>query len=165
MDCSAAGLGFCLVAEREIMKPFFRSLYQFLAEKNAQDCYFQVGDITIKARSKHTLGHLPILLANQWQSLRPEILALNQPPYLNHYHYQTITYGSRVSMGDRRLVKNFLNHWSHPLADWLKRSDAASIIDEIRQLRNRATHSEDIFYPWQFERLRLLIVGSKTKAT
>ena len=46
------------------------------------------------------------------------------------------------------------------------------MIDQIRQLRNRASHAEDIYktiqvqttlYMWQFKVLRSLLVGSKNQ--
>lgn len=164
-DYSAAGLGLCLVAEREIIKPFFKEFYQFLVKNNPRERpSFQVGGITIKIRGKYTLGSLPILLSWQWESLRQEILALEDYPPVGVKKYQTVFFGNKISNSDYQLVKTFLKQWQHPLSKWLlKGEEAASIIDEIRQLRNRVTHHEDVFYLWQFEQLRSLIIGDKTR--
>ena len=164
-DYSAAGLGLCLVAERELLKPFFKELYKYLVINNPQRDRFTVGEIPIKARSKNTLGDLPRLLSWQWLSLRREILSLNQEPPPGESNYRTVFFGNNVSKSDRLLIHNFLTQWRHPLATWFSRGEyAASVIDEIRLLRNRVTHHGDMFYLWQFHRLRLLIIGSKTKA-
>ena len=125
---------------------------------------FQVGGITIKVRGKYTLGSLPILLSWQWESLRQEILAFKDYPPAGVRKYQTVFFGNKISNSDYQLVKTFLKQWQHPLGRWLlKGEEPASIIDEIRQLRNRVTHHENVFYLWQFEQLRSLIIGNKSR--
>ncbi len=164
-DYSAAGLGLCLVAEREIIKPFFQEFYRFLVKNSTRERQtFQVGGITIKVRGKYTLGSLPILLSWQWESLRQEILAFKDYPPAGVRKYQTVFFGNKISNSDYQLVKTFLKQWQHPLGRWLlKGEEPASIIDEIRQLRNRVTHHENVFYLWQFEQLRSLIIGNKSR--
>ncbi|NJL83449.1 MAG: hypothetical protein HC890_11770 [Chloroflexaceae bacterium] len=57
-------------------------------------------------------------------------------------------------------MQTFLAQWQHPLAQWLRQGEAAaSAIDRIAQLRNRAAHA-DTLYLWQFKELWGLIVGS-----
>ena len=164
-DYSVAGLGLCLVAEREILSPFFKKFYLFLKNSRSSNSelnpVFEVGGLTLKSKAKYTLGNLPPLLSFEWDNFSREALDYQTKPRGNCM-YQTVFFGEKVSTSDRKLVKNFLRQWQHPLANWLLRGDlAASKIDQIRQLRNRATHHEDILCLWQFERLWLLVMGGK----
>ncbi len=69
-----------------------------------KSCQIIVGEIIIKARSKHTLGDLPKLLSWQWSSLRREILNLDREPPAGERNYQTVFFGNHVSKSDRLLI-------------------------------------------------------------
>lgn len=167
-DYSEAGLGLCLVAERELLDPFFKNIYRFLSREylELENEYhsFELGGITIKKqRGKYTLGNLPALLSLQWETFKKEALAQSDRPR-DDWMYQTVFFGNHVSDRDRHIIRKFLQQWEHPLARWMLSAEkAASAIDQIRQLRNRIPHHEDILYRWQFERFWCLLLGGRTK--
>lgn len=172
INYSTAGHPLCLVAEREIVAPFFRKLYQFLSTNNnranlSAGSTFEVGGVNLKLKGKYTLGHLPALLSTQYETFIDEILEQKNIPYQTNL-YRTVFCGDKVSQTDRQLIKKFLQQWQHPLSQWLTQGCVtASKIDRIRQLRNRASHAETIpvettLYRWQFNLLWKLLVGSKT---
>ena len=163
-DYSEAGLGLCCVAEREIVKCFFEEFYQFLKQNSSnQQNRFEIGGVCLTPKSKYTLGKLPPLLACQWKTFKEKSLSWNLKPSRENL-YQTKFFEDKVDESDRKLVKAFLNQWSHPLSKWLLTGEyAASKIDQIRLLRNRMPHPVDL-YLWQFKKLwRLLIGGDQTK--
>ncbi|MEM9540107.1 MAG: hypothetical protein AAGA60_11490 [Cyanobacteria bacterium P01_E01_bin.42] len=167
-DYSEAGLGLCLVAERELLDPFFKNIYRFLVREypELENEYraFEIGGVTIKKqRGKYTLGHLPVLLSLQWDTFKKDALAQSDRPR-DEGMYHTVFFGNCVSDSDRQIVRKFLQQWEHPLATWMRSAEkAASAIDQIRQLRNRIPHHEDILYRWQFERFWCLLLGGRTK--
>ncbi len=160
-DYSEAGLRLGFVVEREVVQPFFRGLYDIALEKGTTE----VGGILLSPSRKYTLGMVPPLLATQWYSLRDH--ALKQGVLLGEAElYCTVSYNDhRVSTADRQLMRQFLKHWKHPLANWFSKGDvaAASTIDQINKLRNISAHAESFLYDWQFELLRRLIVGDESQ--
>ncbi len=167
-DYSLAAMGLSLVAEREIMNPFCKSFYQFLlhnqnASNQISERKFEVGGVVFKQRGKYTLGSLPCLLSEQWETYRRDALDMENCPQ-SPLLYQRMYWGTEVSDRDRQLVKQFLQKWQHPLSKWLAQGEtAASLIDQISDLRNRAAHHEPILYLWQFKTLWLMMIGGKTK--
>lgn len=167
-DYSFAGLGLCLVAEREIINIFFTDFYRFLCTEPSKanliaDKTFQVGGIILKPKGKYTLGNLPSLLSVQWKAFKPD--GLEQENHsLNAQLYHTVFFGNKVSDNDRKLVAQFLQQWQHPLSKWLAKGEAAaSVVDQIRQLRNRVPHPEHVLYKWQFQRLQAIMLGGMTE--
>jgi hypothetical protein len=167
-DYSLAAMGLGLVAEREIMNPFCQSFYQFLINhqnvtNQIAERKFEVGRVVFKQRGKYTLGSLPSLLSEEWEAYRRDGLEREncpEPPIL----YQRVSWGADVSDRDRQLIKQFLQKWQHPLSNWLAKGEtAASLIDQISDLRNRAAHHEPILYLWQFKILWLIMIGGKNK--
>jgi hypothetical protein len=68
-DYSDAGDLLGLVAEREIVAPFFRKLYDFLSTSNNQVNFssgftFERGRINLSSNSRYTWGNLPVLISN-----------------------------------------------------------------------------------------------------
>lgn len=167
-DYSLAAMGLGLVAERELMNPFCKSFYQFLinnqnVNNQIAERKFEVGGVVFKQRGKYTLGSLPCLLSEQWETYRRDALDMENCPH-SPLLYQRVSWRTEVSDRDRQMVKQFLQKWQHPLSKWLAQGEtAASLIDQISDLRNRAAHHEPILYLWQFKTLWLIMVGGKTK--
>lgn len=165
-DYSDAGHPLGLVAEREIVNPFFKQLYQFLLTKNTSVSLFEktpilLGSINLIVDGEYTLGDLRILLSQQWQTFTKFSLQQETMPKTNLYY--TVERSDKISQADRLLVQQFLQQWKHPLSFWLAQSyAAASTIDQIRKLRNIAAHSNSM-HLWQFTELWFLLVGSKTR--
>lgn len=160
-DYSEAGLRLGFVAEREIVQPFFRALYDFLLVNGGPE----IGGLRLGPKKKYTLGMLPPLLADQWYSLRDEILKHRSQVPEDDWYCSAST-GTQINRSDHRLVQQFLQDWQHPVANWLAASGvtAASTMDQINKLRNTAAHAESFLYAWQFELLRSLVLGSPEKA-
>ncbi len=179
-DYSEAGRSLGIVAEREIVAPFFADLYHFVSGENkpatllaSVPCegdkgrsnysahQLSFGSIPLKSKGEYTLGDLPALLSTQWETFIKN--ALDQEDCLPEDKlYRTVFMGNQVSQTDRQLIQQFYQEWQHPLSRWLAKGQAsASAIDKIRQLRNRASHAEPILYLWQFKELWSLVVGGK----
>ena len=164
-DYSTAGHPLGLVAEREIIAPFFTNLYQFLS-KNKHT--FEFGGVILKSDSEHTLGHVRDLISNKWETFVKSSLRHENAQNSNSL-YRIVDCGNRVNLTEQQLIKQFLHQWQHPLSVWLAQGQAAaSMIDQIRLLRNRASHAEttpdeNILYLWQFKILWSLLVGSRTQ--
>ena len=80
INYSTAGHPLGLVAEREIVAPFFIKLYDFLLTKNNQvtpDFTFEVGGVNLKLKGKYTLGHLPPLLSTEYETFIEDVLGKN----------------------------------------------------------------------------------------
>lgn len=167
-DYKKAGSPLGMVAEREIVSPFFKGLYQFLSTKNNQaylsaGVVFDIGGITLKLDGEYTLGDLRILISNSCESFKKSILKQENITARENNLYCTVTCNDKLSLTNQRLIKQYLQQSQDPISIWLSRGQvAASAIEQIRQLRNRASHAEPILYLWQFERLWSLLVGSKT---
>jgi len=175
-DYSDAGHLLGLVAEREIVAPFFRKLYEFLSNSNNQvnlstGITFECGGVNLSSNSRYTLGNLRGLISNQWDTFTDNVLEQEDIISTTRLYRRVFCYN--VSQADRQLIRQFLYQWRHPLSRWLTQGQvAASIIDQIRQLRNRASHAETtcntiqveaVLYLWQFKVLRALLIGSKTQ--
>lgn len=165
-DYSGAGHPLGIIAEREIITPFFKELYQFLSAKNNQvnvsaGATFEVGGVILRLRGKYTLGDLPALLSVEWETFIDNVLE-QQDIVSSERLYHTVFFGNQVSQKERRLIREFFQQWQHPLSKWLARGQiAASTIDQIRKLRNIADHAEPM-YRWQFKVFWSLLVGGKT---
>lgn len=165
-DYSTPGHLLGIVAEREIIFPFFKHLYQFMSTSRNQVNFligtsYEVAGITLKSKSRHTLGDLPVLLSTQWETFIDDVLE-QQQCLPESKLYRTVFFGSRVSQTDRQLLKQFFQQWQHPLSIWLSQGQvAASTIDCIRQLRNIAGHPVPMYH-WQFKAMWKLLLGSKT---
>ena len=162
-DYSEAGHILGVVAEREIVAPFFKELYLFLSANqvnNSVDTCLEVAGIVLRARGRYTLGDLPALLSTQWETFTEN--ALLQESCTPEDKLHRLVFANQVSQSDRQMIEQFIQQWQHPASRWLAKGQvAASTVDKIRKLRNRASHTE-ILYLWQFNRLWSLIVGHKT---
>ncbi len=165
-DYKTAGHPLGIVAEREIVAPFFKELYQFLYTNSTQINVlantFEIGGITLRLCGEYTLGNLPILLSSQWETFTKN--GLKQINVFNYNNlYCTVNYSNKVSEADRELIKQFLQQWQHPLSQWMDKGEiAASRIDQIRKLRNIADHPGTM-YLWQFDMSWSLLIGSKNQ--
>ena len=160
-DYSEAGLRLGFAVEREIIHPFFKSLHQFLLTNGGSD---EIGGVMLGNRKKYTLGMLPPLVAAQWYSFRDDALKRSSESEEDDL-YCMVSFGRQVSQSDRQKLETFLSRWKHPLAEWFNTGAiaAASTIDQINKLRNIAAHAESSLYPWQFQILDALVIGSETK--
>ncbi len=154
-DYSEAGLRLGFAVEREIVQPFFRDLQDFLLVNGGTE----IGGLRLSPKKKYTLGMLPPLLAEEWQSLRDESLRHRSQIAEDALYCSASAVG--INRADHKLIQQFLADWSHPIATWLlhKQTLAASQIDQISKLRNTAAHAESFLYAWQFELLRSLVMG------
>ena len=123
---------------------------------------FEIGGITLRSKRKYTLEDLPALISVEWNTYIDSILEqVNIVPESNLF--RTVFCCDNVSQTERQLIQQFLQQWQNPLSKWLSQGQlAASMIDQIRKLRNRAPHPEPM-YLWQFNILRSLIVGNKNQ--
>lgn len=167
-DYSSAGILLGIIAEREIISPFFSNLYHFLLN-NAYQAYqtaeqeFLIGGVVLKSKRSYMLGNLPPLLAMQWDAFHNHALEQESYPQIERMYY-TVFSGTHVKEDERQLVKQFLQQWQHPLSKWLANGErAASVIDQIKQLRNRTAHHTNILYEWQFKGLWFIMVGNQKK--
>ena len=158
-DYSGAGHPLGTVAEREVVAPFFKGLYQFLS---TDDQAIEVGGIMLKLRRRYTLGDLPALLSSQWDTFIDHVLE-QEDCSLDKDSYRKVFCNGKINQNDRQRLQQFIQQWQHPLSKWLaKEQVAASTIDQIRKLRNIADHT-DPMYLWQFRELWSLVVGWRTR--
>ncbi|NJN03578.1 MAG: single-stranded-DNA-specific exonuclease RecJ [Leptolyngbyaceae cyanobacterium RM1_1_2] len=61
LDYSEAGLRLSFAVEREVIRPFFVALYEFLLTEGGPE----IGSLQLRPQKKYTLGMLPSLLANR----------------------------------------------------------------------------------------------------
>lgn len=123
---------------------------------------FEIGGVTLRSKGKYTLGDLPALISVEWDTYIDSVL--EQANIIPESRLvRTVFCSDNVSQTERQLIQQFLQQWQHPLSKWLFQGQlAASMIDQVRKLRNRVTHA----YPmhlWQFNILRSLLVGSKNQ--
>ncbi|MGQ4648001.1 hypothetical protein [Lyngbya aestuarii] len=165
-DYSEAAIGLCLVAEREVILPFFKNLYKFMLKNRLLPLSllsFEIGGIPLEAQGKYTIGDLPPLLSDKWKILREDYLKQSQRPNRSDM-YDIVAVKNRVSQRDRQLVKHFLLQWSNPLSSWLATGEpVASILDQIRQLCDRIADPPQVLYLWQFRKLWSLIIGGMSR--
>jgi hypothetical protein len=94
-------------------------------------------------KQRYTLGMLPSLLATHWYSFQDKALRQNHPSLAEELYY--VVSSNQMSQGDRHLIKQFLQTWEHPVAQWLVNHEvaAASTIDQINKLRTIAAWEGD----------------------
>ena len=159
-DYSEAGIRLSAAIEREVLTPFFQSLYPFLLGQSLS----QIGGVTLSPASQYTLNMLPPLLAKQWRAVQPGQLSQRNRPD-GGVKMVKVESSVKVSEGDRALLAQFFEQWEHPMAECLrdKGRQAASSLDQINKLRNIAAHGDSFLYRWQYELLHQLIAGNKGK--
>lgn len=157
VDYSDVGLRLCSVIERELIQPFFKEIHQFLLHKHG---VCEIGGVSLRARKKYTLGMLPPLLADCWNSLQED--ALNKETELAEAMLYAAVEAVHVDPSDRATVQAFLGQWKHALASWLRSQaiDAASAIAQIDKLLSIAADAESPLCETHFELLHRLILGS-----
>jgi len=159
-DYSEAGIRLSFAIEREVLKPFFHDLYQYLLGNGVSE----IGGISLGPGHKYTLGMMPPLLADQWRSFRSGQLSERMKPE-SGVTMVKVKENGRVSGRDRTHLQNFLAQWEHPMAPCLstKGRQAASSLDQISKLRNISAHAESFLYRWQYELLHQLVAGKAGK--
>ncbi|NJO80018.1 MAG: single-stranded-DNA-specific exonuclease RecJ [Cyanobacteria bacterium RM1_2_2] len=157
VDYSDVGLRLCSVIERELIQPFFKEIHQFLLHKNER-C--EIGGVSLRARKKYTLGMLPPLLAERWNSLQED--ALSKAVDLSEVALYAAVEAAHVNPNDRATVQAFLCQWKHSLAPWLQAqaSFAASTVAQIDKLLSIAADAENVLQEHHFELLHSLILGN-----
>ncbi|HEY9735983.1 MAG TPA: single-stranded-DNA-specific exonuclease RecJ [Trichocoleus sp.] len=157
-DYSEAGLRLGFAVEREVIQPFFRDLYDFLLTQGSPE----IGGLLLGPQSKHTLGMLPPLLAQEWSSFKDPALRTAKQPAKNRL-YGKATAGGQMGGSDRNRLNTFLQQWEHPIAEWFGRApvEAASCVDQISKLRNLAAHAESVLYGWHYTLLRQQVLGDE----
>jgi single-stranded-DNA-specific exonuclease RecJ len=157
VDYSDVGLRLCSVIERELIQPFFKEIHQFLLRKNER-C--EIGGVSLRARKKYTLGMLPPLLAERWNSLQED--TLSKAIDLTETALYAAVESPHINPSDRATVQAFLCQWQHALAPWLQAqtSTAASTIAQIDKLLSIAADAENILREHHFAMLHNLIMGN-----
>ncbi|TYQ30770.1 hypothetical protein [Pseudanabaena sp. UWO310] len=153
------------VVEREIVQVFFKNFYHFLCCQNPSHKEFTIAGVNLRPRGKYTIGNLPYLIAEEWETFSDEILNRESlaSEDRDRLYYRKFC-DRKISISDRQLVNQFLAQWEHPVSLWLSGSKkAASKIDQVAKLRNLTAHPMPI-YKWQFTELWLLVIGGKTKS-
>ncbi|MBD2459445.1 single-stranded-DNA-specific exonuclease RecJ [Oscillatoria sp. FACHB-1407] len=163
-DYSEAGIKLVLTIEREVLHPFFKVLHEFL---QAHSDVETIAGIELGDCSKYTLKQLVPLIDDQWSVLRDSALQQFDHPDERDLYFAVSAdeMGGAVNESDFALLTKFFDQWEHPLADWLVRDSnaSASAIAQIAQLRDRAVNPDGVLYEWQFEYLRLLVMGDATQ--
>lgn len=157
-DYSESGVRLGFVIETEIIAPFFQELYTFLKSRSicTPDGRAEIGGVKLGPRQEQTLGKLPRLIAGQWRTFSRQSLEQSQQP--QDYQLYRSWNGDGISSQDRLLIKQFLEQWSHPLSLWLQRGQhSASLIDQVKELRNRASHPVPLYH-WQFRLLWSIVI-------
>jgi len=158
-DYSEAGVRLGFVIETEIVSRFFKELYSFMIRKPryASIDRIEIAGVRLGPRQEQTIGKLPRLLAGRWQTFNRRSLDQAVAPAEIQLYRPWQQDG--ISPEDRRLIAQFLQHWSHPLSAWLQNGEqAASALDQVRTLRNRASHPTPL-YEWQFRLLWSMVTG------
>ncbi|MDJ0703115.1 MAG: single-stranded-DNA-specific exonuclease RecJ [Leptolyngbyaceae cyanobacterium MO_188.B28] len=160
VDYSEAGLYFCETVHREVSQTIHHNLYEFLLANGGST----IGGLDLSLLKANMLPILPPLLAEEWSSFDPNILQHCQAT-ANQTLYASMSAGYPITLQERTLISQFLAQWKHPIGRWLRisPSSAASTLDQISQLRHIAAHAEKFLYPWQFDLLKKLIIGTDTK--
>ncbi|MGC1306307.1 MAG: single-stranded-DNA-specific exonuclease RecJ [Phormidesmis sp.] len=162
-DYSQAGIRLSSAVEREVLKPFFTDLADFLTGEKMT----AIGGIPLSNGSEgrnHTLSMLPPLLAKQWLSFPAGQLQARSRPEAE-IAFVKVQAKERMMKGDRSLINQFFAQWEHPMATCFskKGGQAASSLDQISKLSNIAAHREQFLYQWQYELLHQLIAGKASK--
>ena len=159
-DYSEAGIRLGFAVEKEIVKPFFKDLYEYLLTHGGPE----IGGIQMGPGKTYTIGMMPSLLATGWKTLRPDVLKQPAAPEGSGLYRQTKA-NNQVGGRDRTVITEFLDQWEHPMAACLgqKAKQAAASIDQIGRLRNLAAHGESFLYQWHFNLLKDLIVGGSQR--
>jgi single-stranded-DNA-specific exonuclease len=155
-DYSEAGIRLSFTVEREVIQPFFQDLYEFLLVNGGPE----LGGLSLGPNRQYTLGMMPSLLADQWQTFQPDALKHQAAVSEKALFYQAKA-SYPMNQRDRNLLTTFLDQWEHPLSGCLtqKGSQMAACLDQISRLRNIAAHGERFLYEWQYNLLYQLIVG------
>ena len=151
-DYTEAGTRLGLVVETEVVAPFFEALYHFLLKStNTRERVFEIGGVHLRGQQSHTIGQLPRLLSKQWRRFIP---AEFDKPERNFEDRASLLFGyqlrEQISESDRQIIQRFIHQWDHPAAGWLANGEqAASMLDQLGYLRNRAAHLAPV-YEWHF---------------
>lgn len=151
-----------MVVETEVVAPFFEALYPFLLKSTkTQERVFEIGGLHLRGQQSHTIGQLPRLLSKQWKRFisaeldKPEQNFKNRSALLFEYQPR-----DPISEFDRQIIQEFIQQWDHPVAAWLQNGErAASILDQLGCLRNRAAHLTHV-YEWHFVEFWSLVLDS-----
>ncbi len=161
-DYTEAGTRLGLVVETEVVAPFFEALYNFLVQSaNKQERTFEIGGLQLRGQQSHTIGQLPRLIAKQWKRFIPAEFDKPEWDFKDRdallFEYQP---RDQISEFDRQVIRKFIQQWEHPAATWLAQGEqAASILDQLGHLRNRAAHLTPL-YEWHFMEFWSLVLDS-----
>ncbi|MEB3267356.1 MAG: single-stranded-DNA-specific exonuclease RecJ, partial [Leptolyngbya sp.] len=155
-DYSTAAQPLIAVVQREVLDPFFQDLHSHCLVAEAA---LQIGTVQLGA-GPYSLGVLPPLLSDRWQSLRAKALQASAPAP-DAALYCTGRSRQPLTAGDRDRLTTFLNQWEHPMAPWLQADPAAaaSLLDQIHRVSTLANTPTDILQRWVFELLDTRIMG------
>ncbi|MDA0674346.1 MAG: single-stranded-DNA-specific exonuclease RecJ, partial [Cyanobacteria bacterium] len=155
-DYSTAAQPLIAVVQREVLDPFFQDLHSYCL---AAEAALQIGTVQLGA-GPYSLGVLPPLLSDRWQSLRAKALQASAPAP-DAALYCTGRSRQPLTAGDRDRLTTFLNQWEHPMAPWLQADPAAaaSLLDQIHRVSTLANTPTDILQRWVFELLDTRIMG------
>lgn len=155
-DYSEAGLRLAYVIETEIVFEFFKSASQYFLDMNINE----IGGVKLGGDNAYTIGNLSKLLSRDYEGFRKDLLDSEEVPDLNKLRQDK---HNNIDLRDLEKIQVFLNNWNHPIARWLASGrNAASQLEKIRVLRNRASHAVP-FYKWQFSFLWELLIGEKSQ--
>ncbi len=157
-DFSAAGDRLCAIVQREVVQPFFNTLYTYLEQHQRST---HIGSLVLDVKGRYSIGAVPPLISTQWETLQTQ--ALSQPnlpadPVL----YWVTTPTQFVSQGDRALIQQFLTAWDHPLADWFLEDleASASLLDQVDKLHQIMAADDVPLTAWHFDLVRSLVIGT-----
>ncbi|MGB3299048.1 MAG: single-stranded-DNA-specific exonuclease RecJ [Phormidesmis sp.] len=160
-DYSEAGIRLSFAIEREVITPFFTSLFDFLSSRSVTT----IGDIVLTQKHPYKIDSLPPLLADQWQSFSSEQLALPSLTAAGIKMTKVSAKTKPMSGDERALLTQFLEQWEHPMSGCFsqKGRQAASSLDQISRLCEIAVCQQRFLYQWQYELLYQLVTGKHGK--
>lgn len=158
LDFSAAGDRLCAIVQREVVQPFFNTLYTYLEQHQHST---HIGSLELDVKGRYPIGAVPPLIATQWETLQTQALSQSNQP-ADPVLYWVTTPTQFVSEGDRALIQQFLTTWEHPLADWFLEDleASASLLDQVDKL-HRIVMADDVpLNAWHFDLVRSLVIGT-----
>lgn len=100
----------------------------------------------------YTIGQLPRLISQRFDRFNEALLSQEElSPEDRESLYQPFR-PRELSEADRNLVRQFLQQWNHPVGFWLREESSASLLEQIRQIRNLAAHPSSV-HEWHFRQL------------
>lgn len=110
----------------------------------------------------YTIGQLPRLIAQKFTRFNENLLTQEElSPEDRVKLYHECPPRDPLNEQDKSLITQFLRQWDHPVGRWLRAGEtSASLLEQIRQIRNLASHLPSV-YEWHFRLLLNLVAEER----